>query len=81
MLSTVRKPLCKTVLKEIEIYVGTNSTIRCDVGGTPLPKVTWEGVNGSTIANNMKVYFLFSTSVFTKRNESVCSYKSNDKSC
>jgi len=51
----VRKPLCKTVLKEIEIYVGTNSTIRCDVGGNPPPKVTWEGVNGSSIGSNMKV--------------------------
>ena len=36
-------------------YVGVNSTIKCDVGGTPVPSVTWEGVNGTSLDENMVV--------------------------
>jgi len=51
----VRKPLCTTPLKEVNYYVGMNSTIKCDVGGEPIPVVTWEGENGTSLDDNMVV--------------------------
>ena len=36
-------------------YVGMNSTIKCDVGGEPIPVVTWEGENGTSLDDNMVV--------------------------